>query len=147
MKYRCLRGKLVESAAEFRNIMNKKSFFLGVVTGIVLTLVGLFAIALVSQKKDNDQVQYLEKPVSYENKTKASFKVFQVLGDAALASEASNRIGGDVMYHGNTVMIQGENFYSDQVVAVKNPMRVGTFNYTNKGGMPMTVPVIKGNTE
>ena len=139
--------KFVESAAEFRNIMNKKSFFLGVVTGIVLTFVGLFAIALVSQKKDNDQVQYLEKPVSYENKTKASFKVFQVLGDAALASEASNRIGGDVMYHGNTVMIQGENFYSDQVVTVKNPMRVGTYNYTNKGGMPMTVPVIKGNME
>ena len=147
MKYRCLRVKLVESAAEIRNIMNKKSFFLGVVTGVVLTFVGLFAIALVSQKTDNDQVQYLERPVSYENKTKASFKVFQVLGDAALASEASNRIGGDVMYHGNTVMIQGENFYSDQVVTVKNPMRVGTYNYTNKGGMPMTVPVIKGNTE
>ena len=127
--------------------MNKKSFFLGVLAGMVLTFVGLFAIALFYQKTDNDQVQYLEKPVSYENKTKATFKVFQVLGDAALASEASNSIGGEVMYYGNTVVIQGENFYSDQVVTVKNPMRVGTYNYTNKGGMPMTVPVIKGNME
>ena len=36
---------------------------------------------------------------------------------------------------------------NDQVVTVKNPMRVGTYNYTNNGGMPMTVPVIKGNME
>ena len=67
--------------------MNKKSFFLGVVTGIVLTFVALFVIGLVNQKsEDNDPVQYLEKPVSYENKTETSFKVFQVLGSAALSS-------------------------------------------------------------
>ncbi len=48
------------------------------------------------------------------------------------------------MYNGNTVMILGEDFYSDQVVIVKNPMRVGTYSYTNRTEMPMTVPVIKG---
>lgn len=47
--------------------------------------------------------------------------------------------------NGNTVIILGENYYSDQVVIVKNPQRVGTYSYTNKGGMPMTVPVIDGN--
>ena len=57
--------------------------------------------------------------VSYENKTETSFKVFQVLGNAALATEASDKIGKDVMYLGNTAVILGENFYSDQI-AKKN---------------------------
>lgn len=39
-----------------------------------------------------------------------SFKVLQVLGNAALANEESDRIGSDVMYLGNTVLILGENF-------------------------------------
>lgn len=123
--------------------MNKKSFFLGVVTGFVLTFAVLFVIGLVNQNSaDNDSVQYLEKPVSYEDKTETSFKVFQVLGSAALASEISDNV--IELYNGNTVVILGENFYSDQVVTVKNPQRVGTYSYTNKGGMPMTVPVIDG---
>lgn len=125
--------------------MNKKSFFLGVVTGIVLTFVGLFVIGLVNQNsEENDPVQYLEKPVSYENKQETSFKVLQVLGNAALANEESDKIGKDVMYLGNTVLLLGENFYSDQIVTVKNPQRVGTYNYTTNRGMPKTVPVIDG---
>ena len=128
--------------------MNKKSFFLGVVTGVVLTFVVLFVIGLVNQNSaDNDPVQYLEKPVSYENKNETSFKVLQVLGNAALATEASDEIGGDVMFLGNTVLILGKNYYSDQIVKVKNPQRVGTYSYTNNGGMPMTVPVIDGEME
>ena len=131
-----------------------KSFILGVLTGVVLTIAGLFVIFALNSNSDNvgtetktDPIQYLEKPVSYENKTKTSFKVFQVLGDAALAREASDRIGGDVMYLGNTVVILGENFYSDQVITINNPQRVGTYSYTNNGGIPMTVPVIDGDNK
>lgn len=125
--------------------MNKKSFFLGVLTGIVLTFAVLFVIALVNRNSvATDPIQYLEQPVSYENKSVTSFKVFQVLGNAALANEISNK--EYKWYHGNTVMILGEDFYSDQVVTIKNPQRVGTYSYTNNGGMPMTVPVIEGNS-
>ena len=92
----------------------------------------------------DESIQYLEKPMSYENKKETSFKVLQVLGNAALATEASDKIGGDVMYYGNTVLILGENYYSDQIVTVKNPQRVGTYSYTTNGGMPKTVPVIDG---
>ena len=128
--------------------MNKKSFFLGVVTGIVLTFVGLFVIGLINQNSaDNDPVQYLEQPVSYENKKETSFKVLQVLGNGALATEASDKIGSDVMYFGNTVLVLGEDFYSDQIVTVKNPQRVGTYSYTTNGGIPKTVPVIDGEME
>lgn len=128
--------------------MNKKSFFFGLIAGIVLTFIGLFVIGLVYRNSEtNDPIQYLENPVSYENKKETSFQVLQVLGNAALASEASDKIGKDVMYLGNIVLILGENFYSDQIVIVKNPQRVGTYSYTTNGGMPMTVPVIEGEME
>lgn len=49
--------------------MNKKSFFLGLITGVILTFVGLFVIGIVNQSSgNNDPIQYLEKPVSYEKK-------------------------------------------------------------------------------
>lgn len=124
--------------------MNKKSFFLGVVTGIVLTFAGLFVIGYVNQN-GYDPIQYLEQPVSYENKTETSFQVFQVLSNAALAREASDVIGGDVMYLGNIVVILGENFYNDQVVTIDNPQRLGSYSYTTNAGRPMTVPVVDGN--
>ena len=126
--------------------MNKKSFFLGVITGIVLTFVGLFVIGLVNQNsEDNDPIQYLEKPVSYENKKETSFKVFQVLGNAALASEISNK--KYKWYNGNTVVLLGENFYSDQVVTVKNPRIVGIYRYTTVENFDMSVPIIEGEME
>ena len=125
--------------------MNKKSFFLGVVTGVVLTFVVLFIIGWLNMKSGIDnQIQYLENPVSYENKVEASFEISQVIGEAALAREASDNIGGDVLYYGNTVLIFGKNFYSDQKITIKNPMRIGTFSYTTNGGLDMTVPVIEG---
>ena len=129
--------------------MNKKSFFLGVVTGIVLTFAVLFVIALVNQNSadNNDPIQYLEKPMSYENKSETSFKVFQVIGNAALANEASDKIGDEVMYLGNTVLILGENYYSKQIVTIKRPQRVGTYSYTTNRGIPMTIPVINGEME
>ena len=124
--------------------MNKKSFFWGVGTGIILTIVVLFIIGQIQQKsQDSDAITYLEKPVSYENKKVTSFKVFQVLGDAVLASEISNE--AYKWFNGNTVILLGEDFYSDQIVTVKNPQRIGTYSYTNKGGIPMTVPVIEGD--
>ena len=125
--------------------MNKKSFFLGVVTGIVLTFATLFVIGKVINSADNSTIQRLEKPVSYENKKETSFKVFQVLDDAALAREISDE--GLKWYTGNTVVILGKNYYTDQVVTVKYPQRVGTYSYTTQGGISMTVPIIDGEME
>ena len=127
--------------------MNKKSFFLGVLTGIVLTFVGLFVIGLVSLKSENGTIQYLENPVSYENKKETSFKVFQVLENKALANEVSSKVGSTVLYLGNTVLLLGDNYYNDQVVNVKNPQRVGTFKYITNKKEIMTVPIIGGQME
>ena len=127
--------------------MSKKSFFLGVVTGVVLTFVVLIVIGLVIQKSDaNFPVQYLEKPVSYENKKETSFRVFQVLDNAALATEISAD-GVIQLFTGNTVVLLGKDYYNNQVITVKNPQRIGTYSYTSKNDMPMTVPVIQGEME
>lgn len=127
--------------------MSKKSFFLGVVTGVVLTFVVLIVIGLVIQKSDaNFPVQYLEKPVSYENKKETSFRVFQVLGNAALATEISAD-GVIRLFTGNTVVLLGKDYYNNEVITVKNPQRIGTYSYTNKNDTQMTVPVIEGEME
>ena len=125
--------------------MNKTSFFIGMLSGIVLTIVALFVIGFVRQKNnEDDAIQRLEKPVSYENKKNTSFKVFQVIGeDAALAKEISDKELD--MYLGNTVVLIGKDFYSDQVVTMKNPQRTGTYSYMNNSGMTMTVPIIEGD--
>lgn len=128
--------------------MNKKSFLLGIVTGIVLTFVGLLVIGSVYHKTDaSDRVTYLENPTSYENKSEAYFKVFQVFENSALATEASDWIGGDVLYHGTTVLVLGQNYYSDQILTIKNPQRIGTYSYTTNGGISKTVPVIDGEID
>ena len=127
--------------------MNKKSFFLGVLTGIVLTFVGLFVIGLVYQKSKDSRIQYLENPVSYENKKETSFKVFQVLENKALANEVSDTFYNSVMYLGNTVLLLGDNYYNDQVVNVKNPQRIGTFKYITNEKERMTIPIIGGQME
>lgn len=127
--------------------MSKKSFFLGVVTGVVLTFVVLIVIGLVNEKSDaNFPAQYLEKPVSYENKKETSFRVFQVLDNAALATEISD-YGAIRLFTGNTVVLLGKDYYNNEVITVKNPQRIGTYSYTSKNDMPMTVPVIQGEME
>jgi len=122
--------------------MDRKSFFWGVATGVVVTIAVFFIISLASS--NSDPVEYLENPVSYEGKKETSFKVLQVIGNAALAREESDVYGSHAYYLGNTVVILGENFYSEQIVTVVNPVRVGTYSYTNRAGIPMTVPVIDG---
>lgn len=117
--------------------MNKKSYILGILTGVALTFVFFFIIGIT--QNDSNQVQYFEQPVSYESKTIASFQVFQVLGEAALAKESSEISD---MFLGNTVLLIGEDFYNGQIVTIRNPQRIGTYSYTSNSGMPMTVPAV-----
>lgn len=127
--------------------MDLKSFIIGMLSGIALTIGGVFFLAFIGlQGVKDDDIQFLEHPVSYENKKTTSFKVFQVIEkNKALANEISDK--EYKWFNGNTVVLVGDDFYSDQVITVKQPQRVGTYSYTNKGGMPMTVPVIKGEVK
>lgn len=125
--------------------MNKKTFLIGMLSGVVLTIAALYVVNFFIQKESKDEaIQYIEKPVSYENKSETSFKVFQVIGeDAALADELSDKQSD--LYLGNTVVLTGKDFYTDQVITIKKPQRIGTYNYTSNRGLPMTVPIIEGD--
>ena len=126
--------------------MEIKSTFLGIIIGIVLTFSTLYLIGLGNQNsEDNDPTIHIEKGKSYENKKEASFKVFQVLSDAALMREVSDKVRE--LYFGKTVLIRGEDFYNDQVVTVKNPRIVGIYRYTTVKYLDMNVPIIEGEME
>lgn len=126
--------------------MERKSIFLGIIIGIVLTFSTLYLIGLGNQNsEDNDPTIHTEKGKSYENKKETSFKVFQVLSDAALMREVSDKVRE--WYFGKTVLIRGEDFYNDQVVTVKNPRIVGIYRYTTVKYLDMNVPIIEGEME
>ena len=126
--------------------MERKSIFLGIIIGIVLTFSTLYLIGLGNQNsEDYDPIVYLEKAESYEGKRETSFKVFQVLSDGALMNEVSHKESG--RYFGKTVLIYGKYFYNDQVVTVKNPRIVGTYRYTTIKDLDMNVPIIEGEME
>ena len=130
--------------------MEKVYFFVGALIGGVIGII-TFELILTQNPKDNDTVQdydpivYLEKAESYENKKETSFKVFQVLSDAALMKEISDK--KNEWYFGKIVLIYGKYFYDDQVVTVRNPQIVGTYSYISKGDENMTVPIIEGEIE
>ena len=98
------------------------------------------------QETKNDAIQFLEHLVSYENKKVTSFQIFQVIDKStALANEISDK--EYKWFNGNTIVLVGDDFYCNQVIAVKRPQQAETYSYTNNGGMPMTVPVIKGEVK
>ena len=125
--------------------MEKVYFFVGALIGGVIAII-IFELILTQNPKDSDTVQdcdpivYLEKAESYENKKETSFKVFQVLSDAALMREVSDK--EYERYFGKIVLVYGKYFYDDQVVTVKNPRIVGIYRY-----MLNTVPIIEGEME
>ena len=126
--------------------MERKSIFLGIIIGIVLTFSTLYLIGLGKQNsEDNDPTIHTEKGKSYENKKETSFKVFQVLSDAALMREVSDKVRE--WYFGKVVLIRGKDFYDDQVVTVKNPRIVGIYRYTTVENFDMSVPIIEGEME
>ena len=128
--------------------MDKKSFIFGVICGIVLTSIILIYVDLYQQRRcsmtDEDSFKMFDVGTSYEKKTKASFKVFQVFEDFSLANEFSEYIGDNAYYDGNTVLLYGTSFYNDQVVVIERPKVVGTFSYETKGGRRLTVPIVEG---
>ena len=126
--------------------MERKSIFLGIIIGIVLTFSTLYLIGLGNQNsEDYDPTIHIEKGKSYENKKETSFKVFQVLSDATLMREISDKENG--RYFGKVVLIYGKYFYNDQVVVVKNPRIVGIYRYTTVENFDMSVPIIEGEME
>ena len=123
--------------------MEIETFFLGAIFGMVIIVI----IDGLENRKSKDNVRYFDESVSYEDKGEASFEVFQVLTDAALATEIFWERGKRRKYFGKSVLIHGEDFYDGQIINVRNPRRVGTYRYTDITDVEMTVPIIEGEME
>ena len=136
------------------------SYFLGILTGILLTL-GFFAVKAYTAKQGGegdtktekqarlpDGVTMLDTPVPFTEAK--NFEILQVVfEDAALAqSEKRMEYTGSIYYTDPVVLIvadQKNTFYDDQIVKCpkgSKVMQVGTYKYQTQMGWK-TVPIIK----
>ena len=122
-------------------------FFLGMLTGCVLTIAALFYIAKVYNSEG-------EMPglVLYEQPAGAidsySFAVLQVLPNGNALADSENPNWRE-SYTGPVVLLladESSRYYDDQIVKVPKGMsarQVGTYQYKTNGGMHKTVPVVR----
>lgn len=116
-------------------------FILGLVAGVILTIVVLSAIVFFKSKVDNDRdITLFEAPGDVI--TDKDLRVFQVVAeDAALATEKDTFSNLVVLIVGN----EG-TFYDDQTIKVPKGMhfrQVGLYRYLTREGMIKTVPVVQ----
>lgn len=136
------------------------SYFLGILTGILLTL-GFFAVRSATTKdsakgteatektaKLPDGITMLDEPIPFTEAK--NFEILQVVfEDAALAqSEKKMQYTGSIYYTDPIVLIvadQKNTFYDDQIVKCPKDckiLQVGTYQYETKMGWK-TVPIIR----
>ncbi|MDT3357247.1 MAG: hypothetical protein LIR35_06675 [Bacteroidota bacterium] len=137
------------------------TYFLGIVTGIILTF-GFFAVIAYTSKQDEEGdtktekqvklpngVTMLDTPVPFDEAK--NFEIIQVVfDDAALANSGKEmEYTGSIFYTDPVVLILSEQkntFYDDQIVKCPKDskvMRVGTYKYQTKMGVWKTVPIIR----
>ncbi len=136
------------------------SYFLGIVTGILLTFV-FFAVIPYTSKQDEEGDTKTEKKVKLPNGvtmldtpvpfTEAvNFEILQVVFDDAALANSGKRMEytGSIYYTDPVVLIlsdQKNTFYDDQIVKCpkgSKVMQVGTYKYQTKMGWK-TVPIIR----
>jgi hypothetical protein len=112
-------------------------FILGILSGVVLTIVALLVIGSVMNK--NNGINFFDEPGEVVNVSE--LEVFQVLGDGvALANESPFGMTVYLIYDEN-----GNSYYDNQIVSVPNGKcfrQVGTYKYKANNGMLKTVPVV-----
>ena len=125
--------------------MKKWMLFVGgIVTGIVLTFLFLFAVAAFQGNSGNGAT-YFEKPGQVIEGT--SVQVFQVLEPgAALVHAQSDRSD---LYLGAVYLItndEGKYYYDDEIIKVPEDKvfrQVGIYKYPTKNDFEKTVPIIQ----
>lgn len=120
-------------------------FIGGVVTGIIITFVGLFIYA-ACQRSASDDVVYFEKPGDAVKER--SFKVFQVLEPGVALVNGVSNIEYDIYTGPVYVIVNDDNkYYSDEeVISLESDevaRKVGVYNYRTKGDLDKTVSIIK----
>ena len=121
-------------------------FFLGMITGCILTVATLFYISKTYSAGGDSGLTLFEQPAGTINSY--SFQVLQVYpnGNALAFTEDPDR--RDSYTSPAVLLLADENihYYDEQIVKVpkgKSARQVGTYQYETKGGMHRTVPVVR----
>ena len=121
-------------------------FFLGMITGCILTVATLFYISKTYSAGGDSGLPLFEQPAGVIDSY--SFQVLQVYpnGNALAFTEDPDR--RDSYTSPAVLLLADENihYYDDQIVKVpkgKSARQVGTYQYQTNGGMHRTVPVVR----
>lgn len=121
-------------------------FFLGMITGCVLTIAALLYIAKVQNVGEDSGLTLYEQPVGTINSY--SFEVLQVLPNGNALANSENPDWRE-SYTGPVVLLladENSHYYDEQTVKVpkgKSARQVGTYQYQTNAGMHKTVPVVR----
>lgn len=124
------------------------SFFLGIITGVLLTLVTLFIIGKAigaGQGSSDDGITMFEQPGDIIPAKK--FEVLQVVPNGALAHSEETEFGVST-FTGPIVLLlsEGQNTYYDgEVITVpkgKAVRQIGSYQYETRMGYK-TVPIVQ----
>ena len=121
-------------------------FFLGMITGCVLTVAALVYVAKVYNVGSDSGLTLYEQPVGTINSY--SFEVLQVLPNGNALATSENPDWRE-SYTGPVVLLladESSHYYDEQIVKVskgKSARQVGTYQYQTNAGMHKTVPVVR----
>ena len=122
-------------------------FLLGVITGILLTLIFalVYSHSLQSDVETDPNITQFDTPTEFTASNK--FEVFQVLSTGALAQSRDYSFSSEI--YGDPIVFipaKGQNkFYDDQIIPVptgSKVIQIGTFRYSSKL-VEHVVPVIE----
>lgn len=126
-------------------------YLLGVLTGIVITILALAIIGAVKNAKNDPGARMTNGMTFFEEQgdivEPTSVKVFQALGDGAALAECQGN-GNSYYYMGPNVLLyneEGTPYYDEQVVKAPSGKcfrQVGIYRYPTKSGIDKTVPIV-----
>lgn len=126
-------------------------YLLGVLTGIVVTIIALAIIGVAINAK-NDPGTRMSNGMSFfdtpgEVINEPSFKVFQALGDGAALAEGKGDSHSSIYLGVNALLYNEEGipYYDEQIITApkgKCFRQVGIYRYHTKSGMDKTVPIV-----
>lgn len=123
-------------------------FFLGVITGAILTFGVLFLLYAGYSANEENNITMFSAPG--EVMSLKSFEIMQVLPNGSALAESSEKPKSQYTYYSDPIVMflaeDGISYYDDQIIEVpakKVVRQVGTFKYTSGAGLDKTVPIIK----
>jgi hypothetical protein len=126
-------------------------YLLGLLSGIVITIVVLLVFGLIIRAKNDPGITMLNGMSFFETPgeviKETSFKVFQALDDGAALAEGKGD-GHSSVYLGLNVLLYNEEktpYYDEQIVTLpqgKCFRQVGIYRYHAKSGIDKTVPIV-----